>query len=256
MKKCNCGETLCCCGRFIERSATSTLDQDHSISQLNINLEIGAIAIATNGGTAKVTQLNCGANRNLRDTSCIATSCETLSCNNICDLPATFSATDQENRQDSQTNIAFFGLNAVTVGAETEIENDCAQLINNIDVVSRTIATNCPIVPAAQPEKLSQDNINTQNSAPENLNSVLNQTPLSSIIVNGKRINNHPQTKSSNIEQIAFKENNSDEDNADKKPLVLNFDKFHVVLNLDGISLDVEADSDGKISVDGKEVRR
>lgn len=182
IKKCNCGETLCCCGRFIERSATSVLDQDHSISQLNIDLQIGAIAIATNGGTAKLTQLNCQTNKNLRDTACIATSCETLSCDNICDEPATFSATDQENRQDMQTNFALFGLNAVTVGAETEIGNDCAHLVNNIDVVGRTIATNCSQVPAAQPENLSQDNTNTQYSAPENLNLVLHQTPLSSII--------------------------------------------------------------------------
>jgi hypothetical protein len=58
------------------------------------------------------------------------------------------------------------------------------------------------------------------------------------------------------IEQIAFNENNSDEDNGDKKPFVLNFDKFHVILNLDGISLDIEADSKGNALVDGKEVRR
>ncbi len=68
------------------------------------------------------------------------------------------------------------------VGAETEIGNDCAHLVNNIDVVGRTIATNCSQVPAAQPENLSQDNTNTQYSAPENLNLVLHQTPLSSII--------------------------------------------------------------------------
>ena len=144
----------------------------------------------------------------------------------------------------------------MTVGAETEIENDCAQFINNIDVVGRTIATNCPIVPAAQPENLSLENTNTQYSAPENLDSVLKQTPLSSIIINGKRINNHHQTKNSIIKQITINENNSDEDNVNKKPLILNFDKFHVVLNLDGISLDVEANSDGKVLVDGKEVRR
>lgn len=102
--------------------------------------------------------------------------------------------------------------------------------------------------------KLNQEDFNTQYSTNKKLDTFLDKSPLSSININGKEIQGNIQTRNPTIKQIAFDVN--DIDDTDTKPFVLNFDKFHVILNLDGISLDVEANSDGNVLVDGKGVRR
>ncbi|MGI6084788.1 MAG: hypothetical protein ACOYIF_05015 [Acetivibrionales bacterium] len=220
-----------------------------------MNLQTAAIAIATNGGTAKASQQSCQTNTDVRAANVIATSCETLTCDDICaDSDTSFSASDQQNRQDIQVNISVFGVNTVTANAETEIDRDCVDQDNTTNEIRFTVATNCLLAESTQPDKLNQEDINTQYSTNKNLDTVLDKSPLSSININGKEIQNNIQTRNSTIKQIAFDVNDKDE--TDTKPLGLNFDKFHVILNLDGISLDVEANSDGNVLVDGKGVRR
>lgn len=255
IKNCNCVESLCCCGKVVERSASSDLSQDQSVLQVNMTLQTAAIAIATNGQTAKASQQNCQTNTDIRAANVIATSCETLTCGDICaDSDTSFSASDQQNRQDIQVNFSVFGVNTVIAGAETEIDRDCVNQDNTTGEIRFTVATNCPLVESTQPDKLNQEDINTQYSTNKKLDTFLDKSPLSSININGKEIQGNIQTRNPTIKQIAFDVN--DIDDTDTKPFVLNFDKFHVILNLDGVSLDVEANSDGNVLVDGKGVRR
>lgn len=255
IKNCNCDESLCCCGKVVERSASSDLSQDQGVLQVNMTLQTAAIAIATNGQTAKASQQNCQTNTDIRAANVIATSCETLTCNDICaDSNTSFSASDQQNRQDIQVNLSVFGVNTAIANAETEIDRDCVDRDNATSEIRFTVATSCPFAESTQPDKLNQEDFNTQYSTNKNLDTALDRSPLSSININGKEIQSNIQIRKPTIRQIAFDVN--DKDDIDTKPLVLNFDKFHVILNLDGISLDVEANSDGNVLVDGKGVRR
>ena len=256
IKNCNCYESLCCCGKIVERSASSDLSQNQGVLQVNMSLQTAAIAIATNGQTAKASQQNCQTNTDVRAANVIATSCDTLTCDNICsDTNSAFSASDQQNRQDIQVNLSVFGVNTAIANAVTSIDRDCVDQDNATNEIRFTIATSCPSVEPAQAGKLEQEGAYSQYNANENLDKVLDKSPLSSISINGKEIQSNIQTKNPTIKKIAFDANNKD-DITDKKPVALNFDKFHVILNLDGISLDVEANSDGNVLVDGKGVRR
>ena len=256
IKNFDCAESLCCCGKVVERSASSDLSQRQNVVQRNLTLQTAAIAIATNGGTAKTSQQNCQTNTDIRAANVIATSCDTLTCNDICaDSDLSFSASDQQDRLDNQSNLSVFGVNTVIANAETEIDRDCIDQDNTINEVRFTVATSCPLMEPAQAVKSDQEDANSQYNANEDLDKVLDKSPLSSISINGKDVQSNLQAKNKTIRQIAFDINNKDV-NADKKPLVLNFDKFHVILNLAGVSLDVEANSDGNVLVDGKGVRR
>ncbi|NLX64377.1 MAG: hypothetical protein GX022_06365 [Clostridiaceae bacterium] len=256
IKNCDCVESLCCCGKVVERSASSDLSQNQGVLQVNMNLQTAAIAIATNGQTAKASQQNCQTNTDIRAANVIATSCDTLTCNDICaDSDLSFSASDQQDRQDIQVNISVFGVNTAIANTETAIDRDCIEQDNTTNEVRFTIATNCPSVEPTQADKSNHEGAKSQYNANENLDTVLDSSPLSSISINGKEIKSNIQGKTPTIKQIAFDANNKN-DNTDKKPLALNFDKFHVILSLDRISLDVEANSDGNVLVDGKGVRK
>ena len=223
----------CCCGKVVERSASSDLSQDQSVLQVNMTLQTATIAIATNGQTAKASQQNCQTNTDIRAANVIATSCETLTCGDICaDSDTSFSASDQQNRQDIQANFSIFGVNTVIANAETEIDRDCIGQDNATNEIRFTVATNCPLVESTQADKLNQEGVNSQYNANENLDKVLDKTPLSSISINGREIQSNLQTGNTTIKQFAFDVN--DIDDTDTKPLVLNFDKLHVILNLDG----------------------
>lgn len=258
IKKCNCDEALCCCGRRVVRSARAEVGQVQSVFQLSNSLQVAAIAISTDGGTAKSSQQTCQSNTDFRGCSAIATSCTTLTCDDICeDSSEIFSASDQQNLQDLQANFNSFLVTTALAGADgTAIARDCLEQPNLFNEVRITMATSCAQVAATQPDNMNQKENSMQYRAPENLDSILKQTPLSSININGKVIQKQPQNQSQTIKQVVFNEENSDDENSIKKAVALSFDKFHVSLNLDGIVLDAEVDKAGNVLVDGKEVRK
>ena len=89
-----------------ERTASSDLSQDQSVLQLNMTYNC-AIAMAINGQTARHSQ-NCQINTDIRAANVIATSCETLTCGDICATLIHPLVLPINKPQDIQANFSIF----------------------------------------------------------------------------------------------------------------------------------------------------
>jgi len=267
IKKCNCDEALCCCGRRVVRSARAELGQVQSVFQLSNSLQVqlAAIAVALGGGLAKASQKSCQLNDNsqigkgvTKNTLDFDTE-DNMYCRDIkltADVQqfATGILTQQQTTEQSNENNQLITVAVANNSNSTAFSNELVSQENKYTQDGTVTATN-RIDAGNQTDALEDNQAKKQvNPATTSISEeLLHKMRLSELSFSVKVAFNHDGSlleilanDKGEVKIDEIKAANATEVNADSTVVV--------ALDLVGDHLDISADKDGNVFVNGEKI--